>query len=78
MPDPGILVLVRVLLGAVGPCCLEDGVMLMLPADKAADLVQAGDAVYVASSFQYSRRRENLSFSHHRDVAVCGLTPRMA
>ena len=53
----------------------EDGQVLRLPADKAADLVQAGDAVYVANSFQLSRRRENLSFSHHRDMAVCGLTP---
>ena len=28
------------------------------------------DAVYVASSFQLSRRRDNLSFSHHRVVAA--------
>ena len=45
--------LVRVLTGSVGPVTPEDGQVLRLPADKAADLVQAGDAVDVASSFQY-------------------------
>ena len=41
------LVLVRVLLGSVGPVHPEDGYVVTLPAAVAAELVQAGDAVRV-------------------------------
>ena len=39
--------LVRVLVGHVGPACPEDGQLVQLPADVAADLVRTGGAVPV-------------------------------
>jgi hypothetical protein len=39
--------LVRVRRGCCGPVTLEDGVLVRLPADEAAELVRIGDAVPV-------------------------------
>ena len=46
MPDD--LVLVRVVRGQVGPVTPEDGYLVTLPADQAAELVVCGEAVAVA------------------------------
>jgi len=60
MPDPDTLVLVLVRYGAVGSCCPEDGQVLRLPADKAAELVARGDAVPVSPYGSTSYRGEYL------------------
>jgi len=41
-------VLVRIVRGSVGPMHPEDGMLVALAADVAADLIEAGDAVPVA------------------------------
>ena len=47
MPDT---TLVRLWLGSVGPVTVEDGWLVRLPADVAAELVRAGDAVRVGDA----------------------------
>jgi len=44
--DP-LTTLVRVRYGSVAPVSPEDGIVLRLPADVAAELVRSGDAVRV-------------------------------
>ena len=71
MPDPGTLVLVLVRYAAVGPCCLEDGVMLMLPADVASELVACGDAVRAFDDRGGPEKVSGLTFQNRagRDLA---------
>ena len=45
-----VTTLVRVRYGSVAPVHLEDGIVLRLPADLAAELVRSGDAARVTQA----------------------------